>query len=60
VCSDEPMLGHKRSPTGAAPSQSEAAATAAKIASEAAAKVDITGIWPGRTNTSVKRPVRRS
>jgi hypothetical protein len=54
------MLGHKRSPTGAAPSQSEAAATAAKIASEAAAKVDITGIWPGRTNTSVKRPVRRS
>jgi hypothetical protein len=56
------MPSHKPSPTGAltAPSQSEIAAIAARIAAEAAGKVDIASVWPGRNAICVRRPVRRS
>jgi hypothetical protein len=54
------MSNHKRSPpTGAAPSQSELAAIAARVAAEAAGKVDIASVWPGRAVICVRRPVRR-
>jgi hypothetical protein len=55
------MSSRKGSPqTGAAPSQSELAAIAARIAAEAAGKVDIASVWPGRAAICVRRPVRRS
>jgi hypothetical protein len=47
-------------PSGAPPSQSELAATAARIAAEAAGKVDIASVWPGHAAICVRRPVPRS
>jgi hypothetical protein len=52
------MSNHKSSPpSGAAPSQSELAAIAARIAAEAAGKVDIASVWPGRAAVCVRRPI---
>jgi hypothetical protein len=47
-------------PLGAPPSQSEFAAIAVRMAAEAARKVDIASVWPGRTAICVRRRVRRS
>jgi hypothetical protein len=41
------------------PSQSEIAAAAVRIAVEAAGKVDMASVWPGRPNPYIRRPVRR-
>jgi hypothetical protein len=55
------MSSHKGPPpTEGAPSQSELAAIAARIAAEAAGRVDIGRVWPGRAAICVRRPIRRS